>query len=59
MRGKKITARLMIPDGAGGFREWRELSSEEQNRFSDRCVERMGAVLEKHFIRNAEQYAKL
>lgn len=45
---------LLIPDAAGTYRDWNELSRTEQSEASKRMTKRMGDVLSGYVQRHPE-----
>ena len=56
---KPIVCRILIPQISGGYCEWNELSSAEQDRISERMVQRMGESLNGCFNSNNEMFEGL
>ena len=57
MKNKPLKIRLFIPSG-DGYREFAELTADEQAAFGAQCVRRMGAALQDHFRADPASYER-
>ena len=55
---RELRCRIMVP-AESGYVELSDISDEKQREFADKCVQRMGQVLNDSFSRNTEMYRKV
>ena len=51
---KPIRCVLFVPDGAGSYRDWNDLSSTEQSEAAQSMTKRMGDVLSRYVQQHPE-----
>lgn len=52
----RITVRLFIPDGNGGYINHDDLTPEQQKAFGQMLINRMGEALNYHFSAHPDSY---
>lgn len=53
-KNEPIRCVLLVPDGAGSYRSWNDLSSTEQSEAAQSMAKRMGDVLSRYVQQHPE-----